>query len=186
MASLSSTMPSTLVYLVLPSRIALMAASLMLSGVSKSGSPAAREITFRPCAFSSRAFASAARVADGFTRASAADSSDMAGRLPGQVERNGRGFSRRRCKGKAGLACGTGFRRVRLSKATPGDADAPFRPPFRRRARRLRAAGPPAGAPPSLTPRREQATGGHASHPALHQRNGRQGLADAGGVLRPV
>src|SRR5689334_15174654 len=77
MASFSSGMPSTLVYLVLPSRIALIAASLMLSGVSKSGSPAAREITFRPAAFRSRAFASAARVADGLTRRRAADSANM-------------------------------------------------------------------------------------------------------------
>src|SRR5258705_357376 len=44
-------MPSTLVYLVLPSRMALIAASLMLSGVSKSGSPAARPMMSRPAAF---------------------------------------------------------------------------------------------------------------------------------------
>ena len=44
--------------------------------------PELKAITSRPCAFRSRAFASAARVADGLTRASAADSSDMAGRLP--------------------------------------------------------------------------------------------------------
>src|ERR1700761_721708 len=80
MASFSSGMPSTVVYLVLPSRMALMAASLMLSGVSKSGSPAARPMTSRPWAFSSRAFASAARVADGLTRESEADWMDI-GRL---------------------------------------------------------------------------------------------------------
>ena len=40
MAALSSGMPSTSVYLVRPSFSALMAASLMFSGVSKSGSPA--------------------------------------------------------------------------------------------------------------------------------------------------
>src|ERR1700761_5487685 len=79
MASFSSGMPSTVVYLVLPSRMALIAASLMFSGVSKSGSPAASEMMSRPAAFSSRPFWSAARVADGFTRDRAADSSDMAG-----------------------------------------------------------------------------------------------------------
>ncbi len=44
-------MPSTAVYLVLPSRMARIAASLMFSGVSKSGSPAPRPITSRPAAF---------------------------------------------------------------------------------------------------------------------------------------
>ena len=63
-------MPSTAVYLVLPSRIALIAASLMLSGVSKSGSPAPRPITSRPAAFSSRALLVTAMVADGLMRAS--------------------------------------------------------------------------------------------------------------------
>jgi hypothetical protein len=38
----SSGMPSTAVYLVSPRRMAAMAASLMLSGVSKSGSPGAQ------------------------------------------------------------------------------------------------------------------------------------------------
>src|SRR5476649_869622 len=67
-------MPSTLVYLdALPSRIALIAASLMLAGVSKSGSPAPRPITLRPAALSSRALSVTAMVADGFTRSSAAD-----------------------------------------------------------------------------------------------------------------
>src|SRR5258706_10713293 len=71
MAAFSSGMPSTAVYLVLPSRIALIAASLMLSGVSKSGSPAPRPMTSRPAAFSSRALLVTAMVADGLMRARA-------------------------------------------------------------------------------------------------------------------
>ncbi len=42
--------------------------SLMLSGVSKSGSPAPRPMTSRPFAFRSRAFWATAIVAEGFTR----------------------------------------------------------------------------------------------------------------------
>src|SRR5690242_17325944 len=70
MASFSSGMPSTAVYLVWPSRIALMAASLMLSGVSKSGSPAPSPITSRPAALSSRALLGTAMVRDGWVRPS--------------------------------------------------------------------------------------------------------------------
>src|SRR4051812_43208467 len=66
-------MPSTAVYLVLPASMAWMAASLMLAGVSKSGSPAPRPMTLRPAAFSARALSVTAMVADGFTRSSAAD-----------------------------------------------------------------------------------------------------------------
>src|SRR6185312_11428826 len=77
MASFSSGVPSTSVYLVLPSRMALMAASLMLSGVSKSGWPADRPITFLPSATRARALASTARVADGLTRFRAEDSRDI-------------------------------------------------------------------------------------------------------------
>src|SRR5664280_2875074 len=67
-------MPSTLVYLdALPSRIALIAASLMLSGVSKSGSPAPRPITFRPAALRARALSVTAMVADGLTRLSVSE-----------------------------------------------------------------------------------------------------------------
>src|ERR1700756_2672552 len=73
MASFSSGIPSTAVYLVLPASIAWIAASLMLAGVSKSGSPAPRPITLRPAAFSARALSVTAIVADGFTRSSAAD-----------------------------------------------------------------------------------------------------------------
>src|SRR5271163_3690741 len=72
-ASFSSGMPSTAVYLVLPASMAWIAASLMLAGVSKSGSPAPRPMTLRPAAFSARALSVTAMVADGFTRSSAAD-----------------------------------------------------------------------------------------------------------------
>ena len=50
------------VFRVLPLSIALIAASLMLSGVSKSGSPAPRPMTSRPAAFSSRALSVTAMV----------------------------------------------------------------------------------------------------------------------------
>src|SRR5207245_1554308 len=73
MASFSSGMPPTSVYLVLPASMARIAASLMLAGVSKSGSPAPRPMTLRPAAFSARALSVTAIVADGFTRSSAAD-----------------------------------------------------------------------------------------------------------------
>src|SRR6516165_4016705 len=63
-------MPSTAVYLVLPALIALIAASLMLSGVSKSGSPAPSPITSRPAALSARALSVTAIVADGLMRCS--------------------------------------------------------------------------------------------------------------------
>src|ERR1700739_3848948 len=78
-ASFSSGMPPTSVYLVLPSLIALIAASLTLSGVSKSGSPAPRPMTLRPPAFSARALSVTAIVADGLTRASAADRKGIIG-----------------------------------------------------------------------------------------------------------
>src|ERR1700692_4285152 len=66
-------MPPTSVYLVLPASMAWIAASLMLAGVSKSGSPAPRPMTLRPAALSARALSVTAMVAGGFTRWSAAD-----------------------------------------------------------------------------------------------------------------
>src|SRR5438132_530064 len=56
MAWRSSGMPTTGVYFVSPRRMASMAAVLMCSGVSKSGSPTESEITSRPLAFMSRPF----------------------------------------------------------------------------------------------------------------------------------
>ena len=64
-------MPSTAVYFAaLPPSIALIAACLMLSGVSKSGSPAPSPITSRPAALSARALSVTAMVADGLMRLS--------------------------------------------------------------------------------------------------------------------
>src|SRR5258708_14617766 len=70
MAALSSAMPSILVYLLSPRSIALMAARLMLSGVSKSGSPAPSPMTLRPAALSARALSVTAMVAEGLMRLS--------------------------------------------------------------------------------------------------------------------
>src|SRR5271166_4241395 len=64
-------MPSTGGYLVSPRLIAAIAASLMLSGVSKSGSPTDSEMTSQPWAFKSRAFCVTVMMAEGFTRESA-------------------------------------------------------------------------------------------------------------------
>src|SRR5437879_1502867 len=68
-AVLSSARPSTAVYFdARPLSIALIAACLMLSGVSKSGSPAPSPMTSRPAAFSARALSVTAMVADGLMR----------------------------------------------------------------------------------------------------------------------
>src|ERR1700677_4622040 len=64
-------MPSTGGYLVSPRLIAAIAASLMLSGVSKSGSPTDSEMMSRPWAVKSRAFCVTVMMAEGFTRESA-------------------------------------------------------------------------------------------------------------------
>src|SRR5438309_6670652 len=66
MASCKSRVPAVGVYFVLPARIASAAARLMLSGVSKSGSPAPKSTTFAPVARKASAACIAARVADGF------------------------------------------------------------------------------------------------------------------------
>src|ERR1700694_3601569 len=68
MAAFSTGVPSTAVYFVSPRRMAAIAASLMLSGVSKSGSPAPRPMTSRPAAFRSRAFWLTAMVGEGLIR----------------------------------------------------------------------------------------------------------------------
>ena len=70
-------MPSTGGYLVSPRLIAAIAASLMLSGVSKSGSPTDSEMTSRPVAFRSRAFCVTVMVAEGLTRLSASERKAM-------------------------------------------------------------------------------------------------------------
>ena len=70
-------MPATGVYFVSPRSIAAMAAFLILSGVSKSGSPVEREMTSRPAFLRSRAFCVAAMVAEGLTRKRASAMKDM-------------------------------------------------------------------------------------------------------------
>src|SRR5579863_8568624 len=81
-------MPGTGVYFVLPASIAAIAAFLMLSGVSKSGSPTDSEMISRPMAFRSRAFCVAAMVAEGFTRERASEMKAMTqGFLSGRVWR---------------------------------------------------------------------------------------------------
>ena len=58
-AARSSAMPATAVYLPAPCSMAAAAAVWMCAGVSKSGSPAPRPMTFSPFACSSRAFSNA-------------------------------------------------------------------------------------------------------------------------------
>src|SRR5438876_10618088 len=58
-------MPPTSVYLVWPLSIARIAASLIRRGVSKSGSPAPKEITLMPWARMALALACMASVGDG-------------------------------------------------------------------------------------------------------------------------
>src|SRR5947199_8338671 len=73
-AAFSSGMPSTAVYFeARPDSIALIAACLMLSGVSKSGSPAPSPITSRPACLSARALSVTALVGDGLMRLSVSD-----------------------------------------------------------------------------------------------------------------
>jgi hypothetical protein len=63
-AAFSSGVPSTLVYLVSSRHIAAVAASLMLPGVSKSGSPMVSPMISRPCARSSRTRCAPALLAE--------------------------------------------------------------------------------------------------------------------------
>src|SRR5690349_19026379 len=67
MAWRSGSMPGVGAYFVLPALSAAMHASLMCSGVSKSGSPAAKPQTSSPAACRALAFASTASVGDGET-----------------------------------------------------------------------------------------------------------------------
>ena len=78
MASRSGWMPATGVYFVSPRWMASIAAFLMLSGVSKSGSPTDSEMMSRPAFFRSRAYCVTAMVAEGFTRSRASAMKGMA------------------------------------------------------------------------------------------------------------
>src|ERR1700730_14849859 len=81
MASRNGGIPDTGVYLVSPRSIAAIAAFLMLSGVSKSGSPVDSETISRPALLRSRAFCVTAIVAEGFTRKRASARKDT-GKAP--------------------------------------------------------------------------------------------------------
>src|ERR1700736_1408235 len=76
-ASRNGGIPDTGVYLVSPRSIAAIAACLMLSGVSKSGSPVDSETTSRPALLRSRAFCVTAIVAEGFMRKTASARKDI-------------------------------------------------------------------------------------------------------------
>src|SRR5450432_2084614 len=76
-AFFSEGVPPAAVYFVKPLRIAAIAASLMKSGVSKSGSPAPIEITSLPSAFSLAALAETARVGEGLMTLRRFATSDM-------------------------------------------------------------------------------------------------------------
>src|SRR6516225_1958975 len=81
-------MPATGVYLVSPRSIAAMAAFLILSGVSKSGSPVESDITSRPAFLRSRAFCVTAIVAEGFMRKTASARKDIGNLLAGNTARS--------------------------------------------------------------------------------------------------
>ena len=67
-ASRSAWVPGMGVYLVSPSSMACFPAALMLSGVSKSGSPAPRPMISRPTRFNSATLPVRTLVGDGFIR----------------------------------------------------------------------------------------------------------------------
>ena len=71
-------MPAAGVYFVLPSRMAAMPASEMLSGVMKSGSPVPKPMTSRPSAFICLASESIAKVVEGLTFSAIFESSFIA------------------------------------------------------------------------------------------------------------
>src|SRR5471032_1193806 len=79
MAARSGSMPGVGPYFVLPDLRAAMHASLICSGVSKSGSPAAKPQTSSPAAKRALAFASTASVGEGETLRAQVESG--AGRL---------------------------------------------------------------------------------------------------------
>ena len=72
-------MPGVGAYLVLPARSAATQASLMKSGVSKSGSPAPKTQTSSPAAFNAFALASTASVGDGVILRAQLESGDGGG-----------------------------------------------------------------------------------------------------------
>src|ERR1700744_1932198 len=87
MAERSSGMPEEGVYLVKPASSEPMAAALICSGVSKSGSPAPKPITFCPSAFIAFALLSIARVRDGVSSCTREEGS-----------KKGDGFGSKKCE----------------------------------------------------------------------------------------
>src|SRR4051794_35605781 len=81
MAALSSGRQGVGVYLVRPASRAVLAASLMKAGVSKSGSPAPKPTTSTPDFLRALALALTARVMDSATRAMRSARGIMAGSL---------------------------------------------------------------------------------------------------------
>src|SRR5258708_40122500 len=88
----SAGVPGTAVYLVSLAWMALMAASLMWSGVGKSGSPAARPITSLPAAFISRNLPWAALVGEGLMRLRRSAMKAMTRVLPFRPRRGARKY----------------------------------------------------------------------------------------------
>ena len=120
MASRSSGIPALAVYIVKPSSTALMAASRMGSGVTKSGSPAESEITGRPSRMRAWARPDIAIVALGRMaatsglRAREASESVVESDMEGKEQR------------------GRGHRKVPTPPRRQGRAPAKTRPPVRR------------------------------------------------------
>src|SRR6185312_6759503 len=104
----SAGVPETSVYFVWPASIARIAASLMLRGVSKSGSPCDRLITFFPSAIIFRATVEMAMVRLGWMRSRRSAVSDMMG---SRLRRRGTLVKRRREGNRGAGEAGTGGER---------------------------------------------------------------------------
>src|SRR5215212_9523705 len=101
-------MPALAVYFVHPARMARSAACLMLSGVSKSGSPAPKSHTFAPEARNACADCMAAIVADECMRATFSETGkddDIAGQVFMCGLSPTRRYRARFCFGSTFLAC---------------------------------------------------------------------------------
>ena len=86
MAFFNEGMPPTGVYFVLPSLMAWIAPCLINSGVSKSGSPAAKPIMSIPCDFNNEAFAVTARVGDSLIRWTAEDKVILSDKVSSKIK----------------------------------------------------------------------------------------------------
>src|SRR3954468_21536461 len=99
MAWRSGSMPGVGAYFVLPALSAAMHASLMCSGVSKSGSPAAKPQTSSPAAWRALAFASTASVGEGETLSAQDESGAGAWLMDKRVDQKV-AFRERQARGK--------------------------------------------------------------------------------------